>query len=33
LEKIKENYKRDKKELEMEINIKSDELLKVIIVV
>jgi hypothetical protein len=29
LEKIKENYKRDKKELEMDINIKSDELLKV----
>jgi hypothetical protein len=29
LEKIKENYKRDKKQLEMEINIKSDELLKV----
>ena len=29
LEKLKENYKKDKKELEMEINIKSDELLKV----
>jgi len=29
LEKIKENYKKDKKELEMEINVKSDELLKV----
>src|SRR6056300_1177519 len=29
LEKLKENYKKDKKELEWEINVKSDELLKV----
>jgi len=29
LEKLKENYKKDKKELEYEINVKSDELLKV----
>ena len=29
LENLKENYKKDKKELEWEINVKSDELLKV----
>jgi hypothetical protein len=29
LEKLKENYKKDKKELEQEINVKSDELLKI----
>jgi hypothetical protein len=28
LEKLKENYKKEKKELEQEINVKSDELLK-----